>query len=145
MACNRTCTCPHAPAFIQACYCRKCKIFNDELKNLFYSFSSVLIINSLLMFFSQKIHKMYTSIAFTYFFCLPLLFPYVCLGDRNKNQLRKDFCQIKNKETHCLHILAQQTNKLRLRESFRTGTRSSCLVFISLNIPPTYLLSKTSL
>ena len=41
------------------------------LKNVFYSFPSVLITSSLIMHFSQKIQKRYTSVAFTGF-CLPL-------------------------------------------------------------------------
>ena len=31
------------------------------------------------------------------------------LQDHNENRLHKDFSQIENKQTHCLHILAQQT------------------------------------
>ena len=49
---------------------------------------------------------------------VPLLVSvYHCLGDGNENKLCKDFCRIKNKQTYYLHILAQKTNKLRLRES----------------------------
>ena len=48
------------------------------------------------------------------------MFLFIVVRDnRNENQLFKDFCQIK-KNTQYLHILAQQTNKLRLEESLQT-------------------------
>ena len=67
------------------------------------------------------------------------------LGDRNENQLHKGLCRIKNKQTHCIHISAQQTIKLGLRESFRTDARSLYLGFTSLNIFPACLLSTKQL
>ena len=75
----------------------------------------------------------------------PLLVSVYRLGHHKENRLRKDFCRIRNKQTHCLHISAQQTNKLRLRESLRTDARLLCLGFTSLNVLPTCLLSRTSL
>ena len=77
------------PVFIQACYHRRCKTLYDELKILFDSFSSVLITNTLIMFFYKRstrdiLHQ-------------PLLVSvYRHLRDRNENQLRKDFCRIRN-------------------------------------------------
>ena len=45
----------------------------------------------------------------------PLLASVYChLGGRNENQSCKDFCPIKNKWTNCLHISAQQTDKLMI-------------------------------
>ena len=32
---------------------------------------------------------------------------YHCLGDCNKNQVHKNFCRTKNKQTHCLYISTQ--------------------------------------
>ena len=103
----------------------------------FYSLPSVSITNSFIIFFLQ-IYKRYTSVAFTCFFCRPL-------GDCNKNRLYKDFCRIKNKQTHSFHISAQQTNTLRLKESLWMDAWSSRLGFTSLNVLPICLLSKTSL
>ena len=80
---------PHTPMFIWACYLCTCKTLYDQLKNLFYSFPSVLITNRLI-----------------------IVSVYHRLGDRNNNQSCKDFCRIQNKQTHYLHISAQRTNKL---------------------------------
>ena len=67
------------------------------------------------------------------------------MGDHNENQLCKDFYYTKNKLTQCLCISAQQTSRLRLRESLQADTWSLCLGFISLIALPTCLLFKTSL
>ena len=138
MACDHTRMCPHMPIFIQACSCCTCKSLCEELKSLFCSFPSVSITNSLIMYFYKRSIKGILQ--------QPLLNSvYRCLDDRNENQLCKDFCRIKNNQTHCLHISTQQTNKLHLRESLRTEALSSCLEFRSLNILLTCLFSKTSM
>ena len=102
-----------------------------------YSFVSVLITNSLIFLYKISIRVILQQPSLVSIYCH--------LGDHNENQLCKDFCQIKNKQTHCLHISAQQTNRLRLRESLQTDTRSSYLGFTSLNVLPNCLLSTPSL
>ena len=104
---------------------------------MFYSFPSLLVTSSLIMHFLQKIQKRYTSVAF--------VSVYHRLRDHKTNQLYKDFCQVKINQTNCLHILAQQTNKVRLRDSFWADTQFSCLGIMSLNILPFILLSKAFL
>ena len=43
------------------------------------------------------------------------LFLFTIVERSQQKFVTKDLCQIKNKQTHCLHISVQQTNKLRLR------------------------------
>ena len=99
-----------SPYTIQANYlCSLSFLFLSNI-NFFYSLPSLLITNSFTMFFYNRFIRGILQ--------QPLLvYVYCCLEDFSENQLSKYFCCIKNKQTHCLHVLVQQTNKLRLRES----------------------------
>ena len=122
MVFNRTRMYPHMPIFIWACYLCTRKTLQDYLKNLFYSLPSVLITNRLI-----------------------IVSVYHRLGDRNENQfcwflieIFEDFCRIQNKQTHCLHISARQTNKLIKTE--RVVITNWCLILMfrvhKLKCPP---------
>ena len=99
MTYNRTCTHPHMPVLSYVCYCCTCKTFYDNFKNLSYIFPSVLIPNSLIMYFLQKIRKRYTSVAFT------------------------NVWEIASKNRHAAYIF--WSSSLEVRESFWTDTQSS--------------------
>ena len=91
------------------------------------SFPCVLITNSLIMVFLQKIHRRYTSVALTSF----------CLEITTKINYVKIFVELKiNRDAYFRFRSSKLTSK--------TDTWSSCLGFTSLNVLPTCLLSKAS-
>ena len=70
MRCDRTHMHPRTPVFMNAIVTRAKVSLYDEFKNLFYSFPSILITNSLIVFFYKRSMR-YPSVAFTCF-CLLL-------------------------------------------------------------------------